>query len=347
MSWIAGGPPKPRPAATARRSPTVHLWASRSVAVSDGAILAVGVRRRMEEEALLPIEIITSEPPALVDRAAAAHQRQRLLTHQEARTAIGDLDGHPPLPLAEARSKRARPVNPNKEFVKALRACDSIEKLHELIDRQELTSLDHQAVTALASFASDHVSGGARRTAAKGRLPLAQLQRMMRTVWLPLFRSQLLRMDATGLCICLQSAAKVARGHDECDGPFKGSERVSLLSEGDFEAVMDAADGNLDAFSSRSAAQLLWGMVTLGCKPPAAWLLRFLDRAALPARALAATGCSPRDLSVVLWCLAKLGRCPPERLAFRLLDAIAARMNRFEGRELGMVLWSAATLRLR
>ena len=79
------------------------------------------------------------------------------------------------------------------------------------------------------------------------------------------------------------------------------------------------------------------------CRPPAAWLARFLA-CALPGRSLSRA--SPQDLALLLWCLATLRRRPPPGWAGRLVDAAAAKLRIFDGRQLGMALWALAVLQM-
>ena len=181
---------------------------------------------------------------------------------------------------AGGREERRPAVNPlGKEFVKALRTCGSLAELRVLTARYG-SSFDSQAVAALASHLADRSGSGSG----------AHLLRFMRSEWLPLFRSHLSSMDAAGLCICVQSAAKIGQGRGQ-DGGRSGetmsqtnaSQYASggsddagawrpVLDEGDLDAVMQAADWQLHSFSSRSAVQLLWGLVSQVRGGEGSWL---------------------------------------------------------------------------
>ena len=190
-------------------------------------------------------------------------------------------------------------VNPaGKVFVKSLRTCSSLAELRSLLIMYD-ADLDCQAVTAVASHLVFRISqtppeneGGASRHqrksssgGIKGQLHVdtpEQIWRFMRAEWLPLFRSWLPLMDSSGLCICVQSAAKVKQQLQQCaertsarlipeahstDGTGGGAAAVpsagmTMMSEFDLDAVMQATDGLLHTFSTRSAVQLLWGLVS-------------------------------------------------------------------------------------
>ena len=178
-------------------------------------------------------------------------------------------------------SPAPKQVNRGKEFVKALRAPRSLEELRDLAIACR-PHMDSQAVTALASHLADRCTRLTDETAVGGSDSrgdeMRQVQSFMRSEWVPLFRVQVFRMDAAGLCICVQSAAKVAVAADVISsgaGAGPGGARAlfdtyssmrttssAVLDESDIEAVMQASDAILHTFSSRSAVQLLWGLVS-------------------------------------------------------------------------------------
>ena len=184
---------------------------------------------------------------------------------------------HPHKPVSkEMRQKIV--VNPaGKAFVKSLRTCCSLSELHSLTT-QYSPNLDCQAVTALASHLADRMSqipshkdhqeqmsGDLKEQECKDTPE--QIQRFMRVEWLPLFRRWLPEMDSSGICICVQSAAKVRQHGAElrfreegCSAD--GETGDTVMDDHDLDAVMQAVDGVLHSFSTRSAVQLLWGLVS-------------------------------------------------------------------------------------
>ena len=189
--------------------------------------------------------------------------------------------------VANGLSSRKK-INRGKEFVKALRVHRPLGVLQDLV-REYRPHMDRQAVTALASHLADRCARQSPESAPDGNDcsvsgatedERIRVRSFMRSEWMPLFRGHIFAMDAAGLCICVQSVAKVASSSasatvlsPEAEARLNegrawafdigsAGRQISVMDERDAEAVMQAADAVLHSFASRSAVQLLWGLVS-------------------------------------------------------------------------------------
>ncbi|KAG1676967.1 hypothetical protein FOA52_014843 [Chlamydomonas sp. UWO 241] len=231
-----------------------------------------------------------------------------------------------------------------KAFVKALRACSGPDRAEELVV-QYAPHLDPQAVTALGSRLADV----AALNSGTGTGQLCQVRLAMRRTWLPLFRAHLHRMDAAGLCICVQSAAKVFRGAASSGGGDQhGASSRDSSSSGESNSSSWGGSSSDDGWEVGGRHRTSSSSSGGGGGDD----LLLLDEPTLEGILLAVDaqlrGFTPRSASQLLWGLATLRCRPAQRWLDRFVTVAlpTASLGRAVApRDLAITMWSLGAMR--
>ncbi len=232
--------------------------------------------------------------------------------------------------------------NPNKHFVKQLRACHTVQHVSEALStaQQSGVALDPQAVAALGSALlclaqrapvpaphlphSSNASGSSGSATPAAAAPAAdsrgKVAEFAARVWAPLLLAGAGEMDAVGFSTCMHVAATLRLHHH-------------LPTLGD--SMAQACVASLPGSSPRVQSTVLCALVGLGSTPPAPWL-----RAWARASMQALRAYTLRDLGAAAAALARVAWAPPEAWTARMLGVLrvqvqALRQRRRREREAG------------